>query len=68
MGKYGKTSKIAYFRALTPLNGVFGANLVSYPQGGVVKNFLRPFWKIKNVVPRRGDGIKTPKMAIFGPF
>jgi hypothetical protein len=43
MGKYGKTSKIAYFRALTPLNGVFGANLVSYPQGGVVKNFLRPF-------------------------
>ena len=54
IGKYGKTVKNAHFDVLNPLNDLFGANLVSYPQGGVAKDFLRPFWKIQNVFPGGG--------------
>ena len=64
----GKGLKNEHFNVLNPLNGVFGANLVSYPQGGVTEDFLGQFWKIKNVVTRKGDSIKTSKMAIFGHF
>ena len=59
IGNIGKMPKIGHFNVLNPLNGVFGPNLVTYPQGRVTKDFLGQFWKIKNVVTRRGDSIKT---------
>ena len=57
--KYRGKGKNEHFNVLNPLNGVFGANLVSYLQGGVVKDFLEQFWEIKNVVTRKGDSINT---------
>ena len=39
MGKQGKTSKIACYRDLNPLNGVFGLILYPIPWGALLETF-----------------------------
>ena len=46
---------------LNPFNGIFGANLVSYPQGNIANDLKELFWSIKHVVSRRGDVMMTSK-------
>ena len=59
MGKHGKTSKIACYRDLNPLNGVFWPNFVPYPMGLVARDFLAKFGKLKFSSSGTGGPEKT---------
>ena len=50
--KLGKTSKIACFRDLNPLNVVFRANFVPYPMRLNARDFLSHIWNIEIFVIR----------------
>ena len=59
--------KNRYFDILDPLDGVFGANLVPYPQGHVVSQLLKKFQN-QNFSPLAGGPQKDAKNDHFGPF
>ena len=44
-------AEIAYFRDYVPLNVVFGANFIPYPEGLNTTDFLRTFWTFRILVP-----------------
>ena len=44
-------AEIAYFHDYVPLNVVFGATFISYPEGLNTRDFLRTFWIVRIVVP-----------------
>ena len=56
------------FDVFNHFNGIFGANLVHYPQGPIGRDLLEQFWRIKNYVSRRGDVMMTSKLDILGHF
>ena len=65
IGKLGKTSKIAFFRDLNPLNGVFGRILYPIPWGALLETFYAKFGKFSS--SGRGD-LKRRYKWPFSPF
>ena len=68
MGKYGKTSKIACYRDLNPLNGVFWPNFLPYLMGLVARDFLSQIWKIEIFVLWNRGARKDARNGHFWPF
>ena len=65
MGKYGKSTKIAHFGVLSPLNGVFCANFIPYSIRYDAKDILDQFWNIEIFALWNGGPSNMPKMTIF---
>ena len=68
IGKLGKTSKIACFCDLNPLNVVFRANFVPYPMRLNARDFLSHIWNIEIFVLWKGGTWKVVRNGDFGPF
>ena len=56
------------FDILDPLEGVFGANLVAYPQGHVARQLLKKIPEPKYFRLLQGGPQKDVKNGHFGPF
>ena len=62
------SAEIAYFCNYEPLNMVFGANIIPYPEGLNTRDSLCQFWFVKISNPWIWELWKGSKMVIFKPF